>query len=99
MSFDLKTQSDELSKALDFANQQNVICTGSVGNDGVMEITYPAALQTDVMGVASTSDLDQRSTFSKFGDAIVWVAAPGEAVIDTFPSVSYVSACGTSCSW
>src|SRR5437763_12650082 len=85
MSFDLKTKSDELSKALDFANQQNVICTGSVGNDGVMEITYPAALRTDVMGVASTSDLDQRSTFSNFGDAIVWVAAPGEAVISTYP--------------
>jgi len=96
MSFDLKTQSDELSKALDFANQQNVICTGSVGNDGVMEITYPAALQTDVMGVASTSDLDQRSTFSNFGDAIVWVAAPGEAVISTYPFGSYGAAWGTS---
>src|SRR5947208_2796191 len=96
MSFDLKTQSDELSKALDFANQQNVICTGSVGNDGVMEITYPAALQTDVMGVASTSDLDQRSTFSNFGNAIVWVAAPGEAVISTYPFSSYGAAWGTS---
>src|SRR5437016_6944529 len=96
ISFDLKTQSDELSKALDFANQQNVICTGSVGNDGVMEITYPAALQTDVMGVASTSDLDQRSTFSNFGDAIVWVAAPGEAVISTYPFGSYGAAWGTS---
>src|SRR5438270_6260562 len=96
MSFDLKTKSDELSKALDFANQQNVICTGSVGNDGVMEITYPAALQTDVMGVASTSDLDQRSTFSNFGNAIVWVAAPGEAVISTYPFSSYGAAWGTS---
>ena len=96
MSFDLKTQSDELSKALDFANQQNVICTASVGNDGAMEIVYPAAIQNDVMGVASTSDLDQRSTFSNFGDAIVWVAAPGEAVISTYPFGSYGAAWGTS---
>jgi hypothetical protein len=96
MSFDLKMQSDELSKALDFANQQNVICSASVGNDGAMEIVYPAALQNDVMGVASTSDLDQRSTFSNFGDAIVWVAAPGEAVISTYPFGSYGAAWGTS---
>jgi subtilisin family serine protease len=96
MSFDLKIQSDELSKALDFANQQNVICSASVGNDGAMEIVYPAALQNNVMGVASTSDLDQRSTFSNFGDAIVWVAAPGEAVISTYPFGSYGAAWGTS---
>jgi subtilisin family serine protease len=96
MSFDLKTRSDELSKALDFANQQNVICTASAGNDGVMEIVYPAAIQNDVMGVASTSDLDQRSTFSNFGDAIVWVAAPGEAIISTYPFGSYGAAWGTS---
>ena len=96
MSFDLKTKSHELSKALDFANQQNVICIASVGNDGAMEIVYPAALQNDVMGVASTSDLDQRSTFSNFGDAIVWVAAPGEAIISTYPFGSYGAAWGTS---
>ena len=96
MSFDLKTQSYELSKALDFANQQDVICTASAGNDGMMEIVYPAAIQNDVMGVASTSDLDQRSTFSNFGDAIVWVAAPGEAIISTYPFGSYGAAWGTS---
>ena len=96
MSFDLKTQSDELSKALDFANQQDVICTASAGNDGMMEIVYPAAIQNDVMGVASTSDLDQRSTFSNFGDAIVWVAAPGEAIISTYPFGSYGAGWGTS---
>jgi len=96
MSFDLTTKSDELSKALDFANQQNVICTASAGNDGAIEIVYPAAIQNDVMGVSSTSDLDQRSTFSNYGDAIVWVAAPGEAVISTYPFGSYGAAWGTS---
>jgi len=96
LSFDLKTYSRELSKALDFANRQNAICTASVGNDGKMEIVYPAALQNDVMGVASTNDLDERSTFSNFGNAIVWVAAPGEAVISTYPFGGYGAAWGTS---
>jgi hypothetical protein len=96
MSFDLNTNSDELSKALDFANQHNVICSASSGNDGQIEIVYPAALQNDVMGTASTSDLDQRSTFSNYGNAIVWVAAPGEAVISTYPFGTYGAAWGTS---
>lgn len=96
MSFDLTTNSGELVKALHYANQQNVICSASAGNDGAMEMVYPAALQNDVMGVASTNDLDQRSTFSNFGNAIVWVAAPGEAIISTYPFSTYGAAWGTS---
>src|SRR6267378_1546773 len=34
MSFDTKTSSAELQKALDYANQQGVICAASSGNDG-----------------------------------------------------------------
>src|SRR5205085_1305718 len=52
--------------------------------------------QSDVMGVASTDDLDQRSTFSNFGDGIVCVAAPGEAIITTYPFGTYGAAWGTS---
>lgn len=48
------------------------------------------------MGVDSTSDLPERSTFSNFGNAIVWVAAPGESVINTYPFGSYGVAWGTS---
>src|SRR5207245_4331395 len=61
MSFDTTTSSVELQKALDYANQQGVICAASAGNDGKQEIVYPASLQNDVMGVASTSDQDTRS--------------------------------------
>lgn len=96
MSFDLQTKSPELSKVLDFARRHDVICVASAGNAGKMEIVYPAALQSDVMGVASTNDSDQRSTFSNFGDAIVWVAAPGEAIISTYPFGTYGAAWGTS---
>jgi len=96
MSFDFKTPSQELSSALDYANQLNIICVASAGNDGAMETVYPAVLQTDVMGVASTSDIDTRSTFSNFGNAIVWVAAPGEAIITTYPFSTYSAGSGTS---
>src|SRR5437773_1689855 len=94
--FDVKSNSLEFSKALDYANQNNVICASSAGNDGMQEIVYPAAFQNDVMGVASTSDTDTRSSFSNYGDAIVWVAAPGEAIVTTYPFSSYAAGWGTS---
>ncbi len=96
MSFDTTTASSELSKALDYANRNNVICVASAGNDGAQEIVYPSAMQNEVMGVASTDDLDNRSTFSNFGNAIVWVAAPGEEIITTYPFSSYAAGRGTS---
>jgi subtilisin family serine protease len=98
MSFDFTTASTELTNALDYANQQNVICVASAGNDGQGPplLVYPAALQNDVMGVASTSDLDTRSTFSNYGNEIVWVAAPGEAIVTTYPFSTYSAGWGTS---
>ncbi len=98
MSFDFKTASTELQNALDYANQLNVICAASAGNDGQGPplLVYPAALQNDVMGVASTSDTDTRSSFSNYGNAIVWVAAPGEAIVTTYPFSTYSAGWGTS---
>jgi hypothetical protein len=100
MSFDFKTASTELQNALDYANQLNVICAASAGNDGQGPpppfLVYPAASQSDVMGVASTSNTDARSSFSNYGNAIVWVAAPGEAVVTTYPFATYSAGWGTS---
>src|SRR6266480_3153999 len=96
MSFDLTSNSLELSKAMDYANQNGVICAASAGNDGMEEIVYPAAYQNDVMGVASTSNTDTRSSFSNYGNAIVWVTAPGEAIISTYPFGTYAAGWGTS---
>src|SRR5438552_3205089 len=96
MSFDLKINSQEFATALDYASHLNIICAASAGNDGLQEIVYPAAYTNDVMGVASTNLLDQRSNFSNFGDAIVWVAAPGEQIITTYPFSTYAAGSGTS---
>src|SRR6266576_474557 len=96
MSFDMTSNSLEFSKAMDYANQNGVICAASAGNDGMEEIVYPAAYQNDVIGVASTSNTDTRSSFSNYGGAIVWVAAPGEAIISTYPFGTYDAGWGTS---
>ncbi|HYL14545.1 MAG TPA: S8 family serine peptidase, partial [Terriglobales bacterium] len=40
--------------------------------------------------------LDQRSYFSNYGNAIVWVAAPGEAIVTTYPFSTYAAGWGTS---
>src|SRR5205085_9741314 len=96
MSFDMTANSLEFSKAMDYANHNGVICAASAGNHVMEEIVYPAAYQNDVMGVASTSNTETRSSFSNYGNAIVWVAAPGEAIISTYPFRTYAAGCGTS---
>lgn len=100
MSFDMKTSSTELKNALDYANQLGLTCVASAGNDGAQETVYPAALQTDVMGVASvgstTSTDGTRSSFSNYGNSIVWLAAPGEQIVTTYPFNSYAAGWGTS---
>src|SRR5947207_1254852 len=96
MSFDMKSNSAEFSKAITCANQNGVICAASGGNDGMQETVYPAAYQNAVMGVASTSDTDTRSSFSNYGDAIVWVDAPGAGVVSTYPFSTYAAGWGTS---
>jgi hypothetical protein len=100
MSFEIKTASAELKSALDYGNQLGVICAASAGNDGMQETVYPAGLQNDVMGVASvgstTATDSTRSTFSNYGDAIVWVAAPGEEIVSTYPFSTYAAGWGTS---
>jgi subtilisin family serine protease len=94
MSFDFTSPSQEMQTAISYANRNNVICGASVGNDGQFEITYPASMTT-VMGVASTSDLDTPSTSSNYGPE-VWVAAPGEYIVSTYPFGGYAAASGTS---
>lgn len=95
MSFDLTTASTELNNAISYASSNNVILVASAGNDGKEEVVYPAGIK-NVMGVASTNDADQRSSFSNYGNQVVWVAAPGEAIITTYPYDTYSAGWGTS---
>ncbi|MGH9864600.1 MAG: S8 family peptidase [Candidatus Acidiferrales bacterium] len=95
MSFDLTSNSQELTQAINYATSNGVICVASSGNDGKREIVYPAGLK-NVMGVASTNDFDQRSSFSNYGNQVVWVAAPGENIVTTYPFGTYAATSGTS---
>ena len=95
MSFDLSQNSTALVNAINYASNQNLILVASSGNDGQQEIVYPAGLR-NVMGVASTNNQDQRSSFSNYGNQVVWVAAPGEAIVTTYPFATYAAGWGTS---
>jgi hypothetical protein len=95
MSFDLTTPSQELQTTVNWGTNNGLFFAASAGNDGAMEMVYPAAY-SNVMGVASTNDQNQRSTFSNYGDQIVWVAAPGEAIVTTYPFGTYAAGWGTS---
>lgn len=94
MSFSFPDASPELAAAINYATQNGVIPVAAAGNTGQSEVLYPAAL-TNVIGVGSTSNLDVRSTFSSFGP-VVYVGAPGEGVVTTYPGGNYAQAWGTS---
>jgi subtilisin family serine protease len=68
----------------------------AAGNDGLRTMVYPAGYSNQVMGVASTSNSDTRSTFSNYGQNLVWVAAPGEGVVTLYPFGTYAATWGTS---
>ena len=94
MSFNLTIASTELANAMQYATDKNVICVASSGNTGKGVVGNPASLDY-VVGVASTTNLDKRSKFSSYGTG-VWVAAPGEGVVTTYPGQNYAEATGTS---
>jgi subtilisin family serine protease len=96
MSFDVSTPSAALSQAVSYANQSGVVLVAAAGNENTSAPVYPAALNGNVMGIASTTNWDARSAFSNYGNTDVWIAAPGEYVISTFPGGTYASASGTS---
>ncbi len=95
MSFNYSSYSPELAKAVDYATNHGVICVAAAGNDGQDETVYPAALN-DVIDVASTGDDDIRSSFTNYGAPPVWLAAPGEGIMTTYPFGTYAAGWGTS---
>jgi len=95
MSFSTPVQSAELEQAVDYAASQFVVSAAAAGNDGKEMVVYPAGYQNDVMAVASTNLAETRSTFSNYGSD-VWVAAPGEGIITTYPFGTYAAGWGTS---
>jgi len=96
MSFNFTSPSSELYSALSVANLKGTVLVAAAGNSGQQTLVYPAAYQSMVMGVASTSNNDTLSTFSNYGSKLVWVGAPGEGVVTLFPYGTYAATWGTS---
>jgi subtilisin family serine protease len=95
MSFSVEEPSAALMRAVAYATNHRVTCVAAVGNRGREMVVYPAAYR-NVIAVASTSNTDQRSVFSDYGDAVVTLAAPGETLITTYPGAHYAGVAGTS---
>jgi len=95
MSFEVADNSAALQNAIQYALSKNVTLVAASGNDAEQIMVYPAGYNT-VIGVGSTSNTDGKSTFTNFGTNAVFVAAPGEGVISTYPGGSYAAGWGTS---
>lgn len=95
MSFDYTSSSAELANAIKYANRNGVVSVASAGNDGQQIVVYPGGLPS-VIDVASTSNSDIQSVFTNYGAPPVWLAAPGEGVMTTYPWGTWAAGWGTS---
>ena len=96
--------SQALYSAIRRANEHGVLFVAAAGNDGVNADSspdYPAAFDLpNVISVAATDRSDRLVEFSNYGAKSVDLAAPGDDVYSTVPSVSdpsgYAAFSGTS---
>ncbi len=95
MSFSSETESAGIHAAINYAESRGIICVSAAGNDGEQEVVYPA-YQDGVVGVGSVNAALQRSTFTNYGVDSVKMAAPGEALLTTYPGSNYAGVWGTS---
>lgn len=95
MSFEISQSSPAVQNAIQYALSKNITIVAASGNDGQQLMVYPAGYNT-VIGVGSTSNSDAKSVFTNFGTNSIFVAAPGEGVITTYPGGNYAAGWGTS---
>jgi subtilisin family serine protease len=95
MSFSTTTKEPVLQQAIAYATSHGVITIASAGNQGREMTVYPAGFQ-GVIGVGSTNKNDLRSPFSNYDSDAIRLAAPGEALVTTYPGNNYAAVWGTS---
>ncbi len=76
------------------AYNAGIVAIASAGNDNNSNVVYPAAYP-NVISVASTTQIDTKSTFSSYGTWID-ICAPGSQIWSLSPSNSYTVKDGTS---
>ena len=97
MSFSLADPPRELRSALRYAESRGVVLVAAAGNQGSLSRIYPAAFP-EVLGVAAQANSADGSlaAFSNYGPSVAEIAAPGSALITTFPGGLYAASWGTS---
>ena len=83
--------------ALDAAGILQVFAAGNNGRNIETAPFYPAQYTTpSILSVAASNNLDARWSNSNFGAVSVDIAAPGAAILSTYPSPLYATLSGTS---
>ena len=93
-SFSADEPSSAEREAVAYARRRGVVQVGAAGNTGEAGIGYPAGY-TQVIAVSATNARDQLAGFSSYGRGTE-IAAPGAAVLSTFPGGLYAELDGTS---
>ena len=92
--------SQALKNQIDAAAAAEMLFVAAAGNSGLNTDTnphYPSSYtSTNVIGVAATTNRDQRASFSNYGYNSVDLGAPGQTIVSTMPNNGYASLNGTS---
>ena len=94
MSFGISNPANSVQRAIQYANQSNVLLVASAGNNNTSLPQFPAAY-SGVMTAAATDLFDTKAVFSNYGSDI-FVDAPGVNIITAYPGGSYSIVSGTS---
>jgi thermitase len=94
-SFGGSAANQTLQRAVTHAHDQGVLQIAAAGNEGRDDsVLYPAKYP-EVMAVSATNRRDTLAGFSSRGPEVD-VAAPGDAILSTFPGAQYLQLGGTS---
>jgi subtilisin family serine protease len=89
-----------LFNAIDAANSNDILFVAAAGNNASNNDVaphYPSSYPApNMVAVASSDNVDGRSSFSNYGATSVHLAAPGSAILSTMPGNSYAILNGTS---
>lgn len=88
---EVKAAITTVCQAVEYTTGKGGVVVAAAGNSGRIEKSYPAACPTAIAGGATTAS-DARADFSHYGP---WVdiAAPGESILSTFPSLGECYRC------
>lgn len=97
LSLTIREDNDAIRDAVTAAADAGLLVVAAAGNHRSgwdPSVLWPAAYP-QVVAVASTDSLDQRSSFSNYGPAVD-IAAPGSDILGTYTGSEYRSLSGTS---